>query len=41
MQLATTVEELLNDPWFVLFAPAGVLVILLILYFIGKGNIDL
>jgi hypothetical protein len=41
MHLATTVNELLNDPWFILFAPGGVLVILLILYFMGKGDIDL
>lgn len=41
MELAVTANELLDNPWFVLFAPGGVLVVVIILVLIGKGNIDL
>ena len=41
MQLATTADELLSDPWFVLFAPVGVIVVLLVIYFVFGGDTDL
>jgi hypothetical protein len=41
MQLATTANELLSDPWFVMFAPVGVIVVLLVIYFVFGGDTDL
>ena len=41
MLLAETANELLDNPWFVLFAPGGVIVVLIILVLIGRGDIDL
>ncbi len=41
MVLATTADELLSDPWFVLFAPVGVIVVVLVIYFVLGGNTDI
>ena len=41
MDLAVTANELLDNPWFVLFASGGVIVVLIIIVLIGKGDIDL
>ena len=41
MELATTLNELANDPWFILFAPGGLVLVVVILVLLGKGGIDL
>lgn len=41
MNLAVTLNELINDPVFILCAPVGILVVVIILVLLGKGDIDL
>lgn len=36
-----TADELLSDPVFVICAPIGVIVILLVIYFVWGGDTDL
>lgn len=38
---STTVSELLSDPVFVILAPVGVIAILVIIYFVFGGDIEL
>lgn len=38
---STTVSELLSDPVFVILAPAGIIVVLLVIYFVFGGDIEL
>lgn len=41
MTLAQTANDLLNDPWFVLFAPVGVIVIVLLIAIFFGGDTDI
>jgi hypothetical protein len=41
MTLAVTLNELLNDPFFIIFAPVGLIAVVIILVLLGKGDIDL
>jgi hypothetical protein len=41
VELAVTLNELANDPWFILFAPGGIVVVVVVLVLLGKGDIDI
>jgi len=41
MTLAMTVNDLLNDPVFIICAPVGVVVVVILIAIFGGGDIDL